>query len=83
MPALAVVIVGERTDSLTYVAMKQRAFKRFGLVSERISVAGDASQDEVCKAVRELNANPAYHGILVQVSAFISALFVSDTESSL
>jgi 5,10-methylene-tetrahydrofolate dehydrogenase/methenyl tetrahydrofolate cyclohydrolase len=47
--------------------MKQRAFKRYGLVTERFSIASDASQEEVCKVVRDLNADPAYHGILVQV----------------
>ncbi|CAI7921287.1 unnamed protein product [Closterium sp. NIES-54] len=67
VPGLAVIIVGERKDSQTYVRMKVKACQEVGIASFEGKLPGDASQDDVIAAVREFNANPDVHGILVQL----------------
>ena len=67
VPGLAVVIVGNRADSLSYVGMKEKAFNRLGLVARRVALPEQSSQQQIQQAVRELNSDPLYHGVLVQV----------------
>ncbi len=66
-PGLATVLVGEDPASQTYVRMKHKACEECGIVSFGHELPADASQDEVEGLVRELNANPQVHGILVQL----------------
>jgi len=66
-PGLAVVLVGERKDSQTYVRMKKRAAIEAGFVSYDCALSGDVSQQEVIDVVRKYNADPAVDGILVQL----------------
>ncbi len=66
-PGLGVLLVGERKDSATYVRMKKRAAAEVGIESFTVEKPATATQDELIKAVQELNANPAVHGILVQL----------------
>ncbi|KXZ48986.1 hypothetical protein GPECTOR_24g276 [Gonium pectorale] len=67
VPGLAVVIVGERKDSQTYVRMKRKACEEVGIASFGADLPATATQDEVLAAVRGFNANPDVHGILVQL----------------
>ncbi|KAF8063044.1 FOLD2 [Scenedesmus sp. PABB004] len=67
VPGLAVVIVGERKDSQTYVRMKKRACEEVGIASFGADLPESASQAEVLALVASLNANPDVHGILVQL----------------
>jgi 5,10-methylene-tetrahydrofolate dehydrogenase/methenyl tetrahydrofolate cyclohydrolase len=67
VPGLATVLVGERKDSQTYVRMKKRACGEVGITSFGHDLAADISQDELLQVVRDLNANPDVHGILVQL----------------
>lgn len=66
-PGLATVLVGTRRDSQTYVKMKKRACKKAGISSFAHDLPEDISQEELLKIVRDLNANPDVHGILVQL----------------
>ncbi len=66
-PGLATVLVGERVDSSTYVRMKQKACADLGMNSFHRPLPIDATQEEVEGLVRELNADPAVNGILVQL----------------
>ena len=66
-PGLATVLVGDRVDSATYVSMKQKACAELGMESFHHHLSGKASQDEVEKLVKELNADPKVNGILVQL----------------
>lgn len=66
-PGLAVVIVGERKDSQTYVRMKRKACEEVGIVSFGADLPATATQQEVLDVVQQLNANPDVHGILVQL----------------
>jgi hypothetical protein len=73
VPGLAVVIVGDRKDSRTYVSMKHKACAECGVASFSCELPGDATQADVLGAVAKFNADPAVHGILVQlpVSVFL------------
>jgi len=64
---LATVLVGERKDSQSYVRSKKRACKNVGITSFSHDLPEDISQVELLKVVKDLNANPEVHGILVQL----------------
>jgi len=66
-PGLATVLVGEDPASHTYVRMKQKACKELGIESFGYQLDADASQEEVETLVKNLNADPKVHGILVQL----------------
>ena len=66
-PGLAVVLVGSRKDSETYVRSKKKACDEVGFGSYGVDLPEDASQEEVLKAVADYNANEDINGILVQL----------------
>ncbi len=66
-PGLATVLVGDDPASHTYVRMKRKACAEVGIESLHHELPADASQAEVEGLVKELNANPKVHGILVQL----------------
>mgnify|MGYP002713146393 CR=1 FL=1 len=66
-PGLATVLVGNDTASETYVRMKRKACEELGIDSFGHELPADSSQEEVEGLVKELNANPKVHGILVQL----------------
>lgn len=65
-PGLAVVLVGEDPASQVYVGSKARTCVDLGIYSRKIELPAATTQDELIAVVRELNADPAIHGILVQ-----------------
>jgi len=67
VPGLAVVLVGERTDSATYVRMKKRAADECGFFSVDRKFDESVTQQQLIETVRELNADPKVHAILVQL----------------
>jgi 5,10-methylene-tetrahydrofolate dehydrogenase/methenyl tetrahydrofolate cyclohydrolase len=67
VPGLATVLVGERKDSQSYVRSKKKACAEVGMASLGSDLPADISQDALLKVVRDLNANPDVHGILVQL----------------
>ena len=67
VPGLATVLVGERKDSQSYVRSKKKACAEVGMASLGSDLPADTSQDDLLKVVRDLNANPDVHGILVQL----------------
>lgn len=66
-PGLAVILVGERRDSQTYVRMKTKACEQVGMASFQFDYDETASQNVLMQKITELNANPKVHGILVQL----------------
>ena len=66
-PTLATVLVGERVDSATYVASKQKACAELGMGSISQNLSADISQEELEKLIKSLNADTSVHGILVQL----------------
>ena len=67
VPGLATVLVGSNAASQTYVRMKRRRCEEVGIHSIGIELPENATQAEVEARVRELNADPSIHGILVQL----------------
>jgi methylenetetrahydrofolate dehydrogenase (NADP+)/methenyltetrahydrofolate cyclohydrolase len=65
-PGLAVVLVGEDPASIAYVRNKDKLSKELGFYSEKIELKATTAQQELLAIVRDLNARPAIHGILVQ-----------------
>lgn len=66
-PGLAVVIVGNDPASHAYVSSKSKMAKQCGFNSIQHSLPEETTQEELEKLVAELNADPAIHGILVQL----------------
>ncbi|XP_058075208.1 bifunctional protein FolD 1, mitochondrial isoform X2 [Magnolia sinica] len=67
VPGLAVIIVGQRKDSQTYVRNKIKACQEVGIASLMAEFPEDSAEDEVVRAVASFNDNPSVHGILVQL----------------
>uniref|UniRef100_A0A061R604 Methylenetetrahydrofolate dehydrogenase (NADP+) / methenyltetrahydrofolate cyclohydrolase n=1 Tax=Tetraselmis sp. GSL018 TaxID=582737 RepID=A0A061R604_9CHLO len=67
VPGLAVVIVGERKDSQTYVRMKKKACEEVGIASFGSDLPEDITQEQLIAVVDKYNADPDVHGILVQL----------------
>jgi methylenetetrahydrofolate dehydrogenase (NADP+)/methenyltetrahydrofolate cyclohydrolase len=66
-PGLAVVIVGEDPASQVYVASKGKRAKECGFHSVQHTLAAATPEQELVDLVEKLNADPAIHGILVQL----------------
>jgi methylenetetrahydrofolate dehydrogenase (NADP+)/methenyltetrahydrofolate cyclohydrolase len=66
-PALAVVLAGDNPASRVYVRNKARACEEAGVRSQIFEFAASAAESELLARVRSLNADPAVHGILVQL----------------
>ncbi|MCL4877906.1 MAG: bifunctional methylenetetrahydrofolate dehydrogenase/methenyltetrahydrofolate cyclohydrolase FolD [Anaerolineae bacterium] len=66
-PGLATVLIGENPASQTYVSAKRKACAEVGIESFAHELPASTSQAEVEALVRQLNENPAVHGILVQL----------------
>jgi len=67
VPALGVVLVGEDPASVSYVTAKAKGAAEVGIDEETIRLPAAASELEVLQVVRRLNADPRFHGILVQL----------------
>jgi methylenetetrahydrofolate dehydrogenase (NADP+)/methenyltetrahydrofolate cyclohydrolase len=66
-PGLAVVLVGDNPASQSYVAGKGRAAKACGFHSIQHNLPAETGEAELLALVQSLNADPAVHGILVQL----------------
>lgn len=66
-PGLATVLVGENPASQAYVRSKHKACDEVGIASFGHVLPKTATQAEVEALVAKLNADPAVHGILVQL----------------
>ena len=80
-PGLAVVLVGSDPASQVYVKNKVAACQKAGLHSVLEQYPPSMTQTELLERVRALNADPAIHGILVQLPlpAHIDAHLVIET----
>ena len=66
-PGLAVVLAGEDPASRVYVRNKVRACEETGVRSFLYEYPASVSEAELLERVAALNADPAVHGILVQL----------------
>lgn len=66
-PCLAAVLVGENPASQVYVRNKQKACEKAGIASRLHKLPKETSEAELLDLIADLNADPAVHGILVQL----------------
>ena len=66
-PGLAVVLVGEDPASQVYVRSKAKQTVQAGMRSFEHKLPADTTQERLLALVQALNADPAVHGILVQL----------------
>jgi methylenetetrahydrofolate dehydrogenase (NADP+)/methenyltetrahydrofolate cyclohydrolase len=66
-PGLAVVLAGNNPASEAYVGSKAKTTVEIGMKSFDHRLPDSVSQDELLALVKKLNADPAVHGILVQL----------------
>lgn len=67
VPGLAVVLVGDDPASRVYVRNKQKACEAAGMAGRLIRLPADVAEAELLATIDALNADPATHGILVQL----------------
>jgi methylenetetrahydrofolate dehydrogenase (NADP+)/methenyltetrahydrofolate cyclohydrolase len=66
-PGLAVILVGNDPASQVYVRNKIRACDECGVRSERHTLPVEVSEADLLALIGRLNADPAIHGVLVQL----------------
>jgi methylenetetrahydrofolate dehydrogenase (NADP+)/methenyltetrahydrofolate cyclohydrolase len=66
-PGLVVVLVGENPASQVYVRNKERSATTVGFNSEVIRLPETTSESDLLSLIDELNQDPQWHGILVQL----------------
>lgn len=66
-PGLAVILVGEDPASAVYVGRKIKACVAVGIVSHTDRFDATITNEALLARIAELNADPAIHGILVQL----------------
>ncbi|KQV54104.1 MULTISPECIES: bifunctional methylenetetrahydrofolate dehydrogenase/methenyltetrahydrofolate cyclohydrolase FolD [unclassified Duganella] len=66
-PGLAVILVGDDPASHVYVRNKVKACEDAGIRSVKEQYAADMTEQALLERIATLNADPAIHGILVQM----------------
>jgi methylenetetrahydrofolate dehydrogenase (NADP+)/methenyltetrahydrofolate cyclohydrolase len=66
-PGLAVILAGDDPASKVYVRNKTSACEEVGVRSQQIDYPASVTQEELIGRISKLNADPAVHGILVQL----------------
>ena len=66
-PGLDVVLVGDDPASVLYTRSKEKVSNDVGMRGRLHQLAASATEEEVCARVRDLNADRAVDGILVQL----------------
>ena len=66
-PGLAVLLVGDDPGSEIYVRLKRKDCHEVGFVENVWHLPADAREEELLARVDELNADPTFDGILVQL----------------
>ena len=66
-PCLAAVLVGDDPASRVYVRNKGKGCREAGMLSRQIDLPATMPEGELLSLVAQLNADPAVHGILVQL----------------
>lgn len=67
VPGLGVILVGDDPASKSYVLAKENACREIGIFSDDNRLPAAATQAELTARVRQMNADPKIHGILVQL----------------
>ena len=66
-PGLALVLVGDNPSSLSYVRSKGDTAEQAGLYSDLFHFPESTDETRIISHIQDLNADPRFHGILVQL----------------
>jgi methylenetetrahydrofolate dehydrogenase (NADP+) / methenyltetrahydrofolate cyclohydrolase len=66
IPGLVFIRVGEDPASQVYVGMKEKKARDLGILSSTLVLPESTTQSELLDKIRQFNADPQWHGILVQ-----------------
>lgn len=66
-PCLAVLLVGDRTDSATYVRMKRKKAEQMGIDFRLLKFPESVEHFELRRRIIDLNEDDTVHGIIVQL----------------
>jgi methylenetetrahydrofolate dehydrogenase (NADP+)/methenyltetrahydrofolate cyclohydrolase len=67
VPGLRVILAGDDPASAVYVRHKARAAAKVGVEAQTLRLPADVGAAELTALVDQLNADPAVHGILIQL----------------
>lgn len=67
LPGLGVVLVGEDPASVSYVTAKAKGAEEVGIAEETVRLPATTPEAEILDVVGRLNADPRFHGVLVQL----------------
>ena len=65
--SLAILLVDERPDSITYIKLKRKKCEELGIRSFLFTFTGDQSMQPILDLIKELNENDVIGGIIVQL----------------
>ncbi len=66
-PSLAIILVGERTDSELYVSLKEREAKKVGIDTHLYRLETESSEEELLAVIDFLNKDESVDAILLQL----------------
>ena len=66
-PGLAVVIIGRDAPSTVYLEQILRGCAKVGIDARFVELEGEATEESVVAAIRELNSDPTVDGVIVQM----------------
>ena len=66
-PRIGLVLVGDDPVSKKLVGMKKRDHEAAGMNADIVEISADTSEEELIKRVAELDADPSYTALLVQL----------------
>ena len=66
VPCLAIILIGESPDSVSYVKGKEKALAELGMQARVHRFPKTAGENEILSCITSLNADKTVHGILVQ-----------------
>jgi methylenetetrahydrofolate dehydrogenase (NADP+)/methenyltetrahydrofolate cyclohydrolase len=67
VPTLAVVIVGNRPDSVVYVSHKEKACAEVGMRSIIHRLPEDTTEEKLLSLIDDMNRDTSIHGVLIQL----------------
>ncbi|MCQ2283706.1 MAG: bifunctional 5,10-methylenetetrahydrofolate dehydrogenase/5,10-methenyltetrahydrofolate cyclohydrolase [Bacteroidales bacterium] len=67
VPKLAIMLVGDRPDSVSYVRSKEKTCKSLGMDCQTYFLAADTPEEEILKLIEKLNNDRTIDAILIQL----------------
>ncbi|MCX6800084.1 MAG: bifunctional 5,10-methylenetetrahydrofolate dehydrogenase/5,10-methenyltetrahydrofolate cyclohydrolase, partial [Candidatus Falkowbacteria bacterium] len=66
-PSLAIILVGQREDSMLYVNLKEKQAREVGIDTNLYRLDNDITEKKLIEAIQFLNQDESVHAILVQL----------------